>query len=65
VQPFALQIMQCDLPFQQFKLASLTPSEAFGFSRNTKTMSGPPKVKVAAFALAGAGKQTVKMKYMF
>lgn len=41
------------------------PSEGFGFSRNPKITFGPPKFKAASFALAGAGKQTVKMKYMF
>jgi uncharacterized protein (DUF2141 family) len=41
------------------------PSEGFGFSRNPKITFGPPSFKAAAFALAGAGKQTVKMKYMF
>jgi uncharacterized protein (DUF2141 family) len=41
------------------------PSEGFGFSRNPKITFGPPSFKAASFALAGAGKQTVKMKYMF
>ena len=41
------------------------PKEGFGFSRNPKITFGPPKFKAAAFALAGAGKQTVKLKYMF
>ena len=41
------------------------PKEGFGFSRNPKITFGPPKFKAAAFAVAGAGKQTVKMKYMF
>jgi uncharacterized protein (DUF2141 family) len=41
------------------------PSEGFGFSRNPKITFGPPSFKAAAFALTGAGKQTVKMKYMF
>jgi uncharacterized protein (DUF2141 family) len=41
------------------------PNEGFGFSRNPKITFGPPKFKAAAFALEGAGKQSVKMKYMF
>jgi uncharacterized protein (DUF2141 family) len=41
------------------------PNEGFGFSRNPKITFGPPKFKAAAFTLDGAGKQSVKMKYMF
>lgn len=41
------------------------PKEGFGFSRNPKITFGPPKFKAAAFVVAGAGRQTVKMKYMF
>ena len=41
------------------------PKEGFGFSRNPKITFGPPKFRAASFALAGAGKQSVKMKYMF
>ena len=41
------------------------PKEGFGFSRNPKITFGPPKFKAASFALTGAGKQSVKMKYMF
>ena len=45
--------------------AMAIPKEGFGFSRNPKITFGPPKFKAASFALPGAGKQTVKMKYMF
>ena len=45
--------------------AMAIPKEGFGFSRNPKITFGPPKFKAAAFAVAGTGKQTVKMKYMF
>ena len=41
------------------------PKEGFGFSRNPKITFGPPKFKAASFAVAGSGKQAVKMKYMF
>ena len=45
--------------------AMAIPKEGFGFSRNPKITFGPPKFKAASFALPTAGKQTVKMKYMF
>jgi uncharacterized protein (DUF2141 family) len=46
-------------------MAVFIPKEGFGFSRNPAIRTGPPKFKVAAFAMDAAEiSQRIKMKYM-
>ena len=62
---YALSIIHDENANGKLDTSMAIPKEGFGFSRNPKITFGPPKFKAASFALAGAGKQTVKMKYMF
>jgi uncharacterized protein (DUF2141 family) len=62
---YALSLIHDENANGKLDTSMAIPNEGFGFSRNPKIMFGPPSFKAAAFALAGAGKQTVKMKYMF
>ena len=62
---YALSLIHDENANGKLDTSMAIPSEGFGFSRNPKIMFGPPSFKAAAFVLAGAGKQTVKMKYMF
>ena len=62
---YALSLIHDENANGKLDTSMAIPKEGFGFSRNPKVTFGPPKFKAASFALAGAGKQTVKMKYMF
>jgi uncharacterized protein (DUF2141 family) len=62
---YALSLIHDENANGKLDTSMAIPSEGFGFSRNPKIMFGPPKFKAAAFALNGAGSQSVKMKYMF
>ena len=62
---YALSLVHDENANGKLDTSMAIPKEGFGFSRNPKIMFGPPKFKAAAFAVAGAGTQTVKMKYMF
>ena len=62
---YALSLIHDENANDKLDTSLAIPKEGFGFSRNPKITFGPPKFKAASFVVAGAGKQTVKMKYMF
>ena len=40
------------------------PREGFGFSRNPALRMGPPRYGDVQFAVAGSGRQAIKLKYL-
>lgn len=62
---YAAALMHDENANSKLDTAAFIPKEGFGFSRNPAVVTGPPKFKSAAFALNGAGSQSIKMKYMF
>jgi uncharacterized protein (DUF2141 family) len=63
---YAAALMHDENANDKLDMAIMIPREGFGFSRNPTIVTGPPKFKSAAFAVAaGSANQAVKMKYMF
>jgi uncharacterized protein (DUF2141 family) len=63
---YAAALMHDENANDKLDMAIMIPKEGFGFSRNPAVVTGPPKFKSAAFAVAaGSNSQSVKMKYMF
>jgi uncharacterized protein (DUF2141 family) len=63
---YAAALMHDENANDKMDMAVMIPKEGFGFSRNPAVVTGPPKFKSAAFAIAaGSNSQLVKMKYMF
>jgi uncharacterized protein (DUF2141 family) len=63
---YAAALMHDENSNNKLDMAIMIPREGFGFSRNPTVLTGPPKFKSAAFAVAsGSASQAVKMKYMF
>jgi uncharacterized protein (DUF2141 family) len=63
---YAAALMHDENANDKLDMAIMVPKEGFGFSRNPAVVTGPPKFKSAAFAVAaGSNSQSVKMKYMF
>ncbi len=63
---YAAALMHDENANDKLDMAIMIPREGFGFSRNPAVVTGPPKFKSAAFAVAaGSASQSVKMKYMF
>jgi uncharacterized protein (DUF2141 family) len=63
---YAAALMHDENGNDKLDMAIMIPREGFGFSRNPKVITGPPKFKSASFLVsAGSSSQSVKMKYMF
>jgi uncharacterized protein (DUF2141 family) len=62
---YAIALLHDENANSKMDMAVFLPKEGFGFSRNPKVVTGPPKFKSAAFLVdADAVSQRVKMKYM-
>lgn len=62
---YAIAVIHDENGNDKMDMAIFIPKEGFGFSRNPAIRTGPPKFKVAAFAMDAAEiSQRIKMKYM-
>lgn len=61
---YAIAVVHDENNNNKMDMALFLPKEGFGFSRNPTITVGAPSFKSASFAVSGAMRQSIKMKYM-